>query len=183
VIRIGAFAALLGVSNGAYAQSCITRAEAHSLVQFVLPNIITGIRDKCAATASGGGFLKTSGTTLAQRYKAGSTLAWPKARPVALRLSGDMSKLLSSMPDDAMKSLAGDYVGGAVTKEFPAENCAPIDRVMEAVAPLPAENMAMLMVTLLDWQGKAAKPGGATQTGLKICSIEPVAATITPLSK
>jgi hypothetical protein len=186
LIKVGGMLALLGLPSGGYAQTaqtCVTRAEAHSLVQFVLPELITGIRDKCAAAPGGGGFLKASGATLAQRYKPGSLLAWPKAKPVALRLSGDMSKLLSSLPDDAMKKLAGNYVGGTVTKEFPAENCAPIDRVMEAVAPLPAENMAMLMVTLLDWQGKAAPPVAGKQAGLKICSLEPVPATLSPLSK
>jgi hypothetical protein len=186
VHRIAAGLALFAMPATAQAQAaqtCVTRTEAHSLVQFVLPDLITGIRDKCAAAPGGGGFLKASGASLAQRYRPGSLQAWAKAKPVALRLSGDMSKLLATLPDDAMKKLAGNYVGGTVTKEFPAENCAPIDRVMEAVAPLPAENMAMLMVTLLDWQGKAAAPVAGKQAGLKICSLEPVPATISPLSK
>ncbi len=187
LIQLGSVLALISLPALAQAQaapSCVTRGEAQSLMQFVLPDVITGMRDKCAKTLGGGAYLPKSGAVLAQRYKPGATQAWPKAKPIALRLAGDMAKLLSAMPDDAMKTLASNLVGSAVAKELPPENCGSIDRVMEAVAPLPSENMAKLMVTLMEMQTQGAKAvPGQKPSALKICSIEPVPAIITPASK
>lgn len=187
MVRIGALLAVFGLPGMAQAQTvqtCVTRAEAQNLMQFVLPDVITGMRDKCGKTLPATAYLPKSGGVLAQRYKPGAAQAWPKAKPIALRLAGDMAKLLASMPDEAMKTLAGSFVGTAVAKEVPSENCGSIDRVMEAVAPLPPENMARLMVTLMEMQGQMSKPAtGQPPAALKICSIEPVSPTLSPASK
>ena len=187
MLKTGVFLAMLGLPFAAHAQTaqtCVTRTEAQSLVQFVLPDAITGIRDKCATTLSPSGFLSKSGSELAKRYKPGAALAWPKAKPVALRMAGDMSKLISAMPDEGLRILASNFVSAAVAKELPVEKCAPVDRVMEAVAPLPPENMAMLIVTLMEFQNKPAKPvPGKDGSSLTICSIMPTPATVTIGSK
>ena len=166
------------------AAACVTRTEAQNLVQFVLPDTITGIRDKCASTLSPTAFLTRSGGILAERYKPGAAQAWPKAKPVALRVAGDAASLLSAVPDPALKTLAGNFVSASVARELPVEKCGTIDRVMEAVAPLPPANMAMLIVTLMELQSKPTQVAAPTKTGgLTICSIAPTPAAISTGSK
>lgn len=187
ILKPAALLALLSLPAAVQAQtaaSCVTRTEAQSLIQFVLPDAITGVRDKCAPNLSSDAFLTRSGADLAQRYKPGATQAWPKAKPVALRMAGDAAKLLSALPDEATRALASNLVSSAVAKEVPVERCGAIDRLMEAVAPLPPANMAMLIVTLMEFQPKSGQTTSAPKAnGLTICSIAPAAASISSASK
>ncbi len=130
---------------------CLTPKEGQALITFALPDVVTGITDKCAPVAGPSSFLATSGRTLASSYRATSNAAWPVARPAIRKLAGENGQLLDLMSDDALKSFAGAFAATAVVKQISPERCNDIDRIMKVTAPLPPENMSMLVGIMLEF--------------------------------
>ncbi len=129
---------------------CLTPKEGQALITFALPDVVTGITDKCAPMAGPSSFLATSGRALASTYRATSNAAWPTARPAIRKLAGENGALLDMMPDDAFKSFAGAFAATVVVKQISPERCNDIDRIIRATSPLPPDNMSMLVGIMLE---------------------------------
>lgn len=129
---------------------CLTPKEGQALITFALPDVVTGITDKCAPVTGSSSFLATSGRALASTYRASSNAAWPTARPAIRKLAGENGSLLDLMPDDALKSFAGAFAATLVVKQIAPERCSDIDRVLKATSPLPPDNMSMLVGIMLE---------------------------------
>jgi hypothetical protein len=158
------------------ASSCLTPAEAQAIVRVALPDIIGGVSDKCKANLAGTSFILQSGPGMIARYRSSANAAWGAAKPAMTKIAGDQASFLANLPDDAVKPLLSALVSGEIGKGIKPEQCGKIDNLMAAVAPLPAENMADLVVAIA---GLTAKEGKASK--INIC--EAPASIPAPISR
>ena len=132
------------------APNCITPRDAQALISFALPEVINGVVAKCAPLNGPSSFLAASGNALAERYRTASEAAWPLAKPVIRRLAGTRAGLIDLPPAESLKAFSAKFASTAVVREIKPELCGDIDRVMRVVAPLPPENMSMLVGIMLE---------------------------------
>jgi len=153
------------------ASQCLTAKEAHGLISFALPDIITSISNKCASTLGPVGYLSRSGKNLASRYRASAALSWPTAK-LAMRkfIDADIS-FLNNMPDDTLKGFLAAGVSTAVVKDINPSKCGDIDRIANVLAPLPAENMSQLVGIVLELSARppAQAAFAKTKAPFSIC--------------
>lgn len=132
------------------AKQCLTPKEAQGLITFALPDVITGVANKCSPSLPPKSYLSTNGADLAARYRAATAPNWPVAKQAMRKFIELDSDMMAALPDDALKGFFGAGVSTAIVKEIKLEQCGDIDRLMQVVAPLPPENMSALVGILLE---------------------------------
>jgi len=136
-------------ATGAYAaqatpQPCFTTGEAESVVTLLVPPSIRLAATICRPTLGSGSYFATRGEALAQRFDAESGNAWPIALLAVRKVSG------MNLPDsDTLKPLVMALVGAALTSKIKPEGCRELDRALATLDPLPAHNMAQLLVQFI----------------------------------
>lgn len=164
--QIATLLALAAVPQMAMAQAtpCLTQAEAKSLAQFALPDILTSVISTCKATLPASAFLVRSGPDLVTRYRTEGASSWPGAKAAIIKLAGEQGAMLKALPDEAVKPLIGAGISGSLGNAIKPKSCDAVDRGLAALAPLPLSNMADLTTMLIELGGdKAGK------SPLKIC--------------
>ncbi|MCF2514203.1 hypothetical protein LVY65_03850 [Sphingomonas sp. G124] len=146
-------ATLLALSLGSAtiaspAENCVSEAEAVAVFAAMMPDMIDGLRGKCAAHLPANAYLVASGDALIARYKVLADQRWPAAKIAFGRIAGD-EEMTSKMPDQYLRPLIGSVVGSELIKDFKVEDCPGADRIVESLAPLPPENVAVLVGTIV----------------------------------
>jgi hypothetical protein len=129
-------------------ENCVSEAEAVAVFAAMMPDMIDGLRGKCAAHLPANAFLVASGDALIARYKVLADQRWPAAKLAFGRIAGD-EELTSKMPDQYLRPLIGSVVGSELIKDIKIEDCAGANRIVESLAPLPPENVATLVGTIV----------------------------------
>ena len=149
---------------------CLTPAEFASMARYALPSVITGAAERFAANLPATAYLKRSGAQLAGRYATGKVAAWPSAKAAFLKLStwtnADAGRLLQTLPDPSLQQMADGVLAGMVAQHLPVDRCAPVDRLVNLLSPLPPESTAELIVLGV---GLGAKAGRAKVGKVSIC--------------
>lgn len=114
----------------------------------VLPDLIDGLRDKCAANLPASAFLTTNADAMVARFKVVADDRWPTAKLAFTRIAGQ-EDMADKLPDEYFKPMLGAMVGAELVKDIKADDCPGIDRVVESLSPLPAENVAALIGAIL----------------------------------
>ncbi len=163
--------ALPAAATAQSAKQCLTPKEAHGLISFALPDIITSISSKCAPSLGPDGFLTRSGKDLSDRYRAAAAPSWPSAKLALRKFVGPEAEFLDSMPDEALKGFFGAGVSTSIVKDVKPEQCGDIDRVLKLLSPLPPENMSQLVGILLEMgaRPKAQAAAAKTKAPFSIC--------------
>ena len=145
-----AFAAWASLgATGAYAaqaapQPCFTTVEAESVVTLLAPASIRLAATICRPTLGSGSYFAMHGEALAERFDAEGGNAWPIALVAVRKVSG------MNLPDaEAVKPLLMALVGAALASKIKPEGCRELDRVLGTLDPLPAHNMAQLLVQFI----------------------------------
>lgn len=149
------------------ARPCLTRVEAGDLALFVLPAFIEGAGRKCRPALSAGAFFDIGAGTLAQRLRSESGNRWTAARAAIEKLSGE--RLPTFFGEDMTRRMAEAAGATALIKEIDTEDCGKLDQALGALAPLPADNFARLLVLLIE-AGAKEEPAKAL---FRLCPAEP----------
>lgn len=163
-----AIAAMLAMTGNAVAaeKPCLQAAEAQALLTAVLPGTLDAVADRCRPVLPAGSTMAESARAMADRYQPDADAAWPLAReafgklssPAALRLFGD----------EGARKLLVTGVSSAIANDLKPESCVTVARFIDALEPLPARNMAMLVGALIDI-GASQKAGEIDKAPFKIC--------------
>jgi hypothetical protein len=174
--RLALFAACVAVPVQVSAQECVQPAEAQALMQFAMPDILEGIMKQCQAHLTPTGFVAKSGATMVTRYRIGSDAKWPLAKTAFFKIAGkDSSGLaMQAMPDSVLKGLITFGVTAKATNEISSDDCGKVERLMEALSPLPPENTASVITLILEIGSSKNEKGNG---GLKMCTATSAAAT------
>lgn len=93
------------------------------------------------------------------RYKVHADQRWPVAKLAFGRMTGQQ-EMADKLPDEFFRPMLGSMVGSELVKDVKAQDCSGADRIIESLAPLPPENVAVLMGAILALAGKDGKSDG-----------------------
>jgi hypothetical protein len=169
-------AAALAMPAQAAAQTasapCLSGAEVRALATFAMPSALNGLIDHCGPQVGAGGFMSTQGRSLVANYAARKDAAWPEARKAFFRLAGskkdadETTAMMEKLPDGALQPFVEGLIGGMVGAKLKPGQCVIADKLLRLLAPLPPENTAELLGTILELAEGDKKSGPA---GLAIC--------------
>jgi hypothetical protein len=141
-------------------QACVQPADLSDAVVYAMPIAFDATRTACANRLTRNGFVATRGEAYIAQFRAGQERAWPgalrllktyMAEPGKAGESGmDVGAMLSGMPPETLRPFVDALVGQMIAEEIKGESCGKIERGLELVSPLPAENMGGLIAFLAE---------------------------------
>lgn len=143
-------------------QACINPADLSDAVIYAMPMAFDAARTTCTNRLSKNGFMATKGDAFIAPYRTAQNTAWPgalrvikafmadKARGEDGADTADMSAMIASMPESALRPLIDAFVGQMIAEKIKPASCSKIERGIELVSPLPAENVGGLATFLIE---------------------------------
>ena len=129
-------------------EDCVTEAEGAAIMAAMMPDLITGLGNKCAAHLPANSYLVQNGKALADRYKLLADQRWPTAKLAFGRMTGE-PEMADKLPDEFFRPMLGSMVGSELVKGVTPQDCSGANRIVENLAPLPPENVANLVGAIL----------------------------------
>ncbi|HEX8579624.1 MAG TPA: hypothetical protein VF655_08525 [Allosphingosinicella sp.] len=175
MIKSLAIAALLAAPTTVSAQ-CVTRQQIADAAMTLTPYAVEAITEKCRAHVSATSFLAAKGTALHDRLAAEGAGREASAAKAILAIMGpDVPPIKDS---ESLVKVMGSMVSGMMVADLPIESCEEISGMLEAISPLPAQNIGLLAASAagLVSEGQKAPAGkakGAKAKGqFEICKDE-----------
>lgn len=169
-VKLGLFAALIAFPVQASAGRCVTAAEANAFMSFAMPDVLDGVLQQCRSHVAVTGFFSKSGAGLVEKYRRGQDSHWPGAKAAFFKIADNDPGVasLKIMPDSVVKPLVSFGATAKATNEIKSDDCGKIERMVEAMAPLPPENTATIVSALLEIA--ATRSTNKAANGLAICA-------------
>lgn len=162
-----ALASIASLAQAQAAAACVSRAEANALFASTLPDVMEGVRNKCASSLPLSAFLTTQGPALVARYRASASGDWALARSGFVKIMGSKGdtedKLVTALPDQALQGLLSTAFSLVVANDIKVKDCPDIDRFVAALSPLPAANVAEIVT------GPISMGGSGKSEPFQIC--------------
>lgn len=156
--------ALPTMATAQTAKQCLTPKEAQGLVSFALPDIITSISTKCAPSLGPDSYLSRSGADLAGRHRVVAETSWPSAKLAVRKFMDTDVTFLNSLSDDVLKGMLTAGISTAIVKDVKTTQCRDINRIVQVLAPLPAENMSQLVGIVLELSSRPPAQAAVAKT-------------------
>ncbi|MCR9180662.1 MAG: hypothetical protein NXH71_10595 [Erythrobacteraceae bacterium] len=170
----------LATANAAHAQQqdCVGSADLGDTVLYAMPIAYDAVSTTCARQLKADGFIARDGGAFINNFRARQDSAWPGAFRLLKtfmaqnnaekgKSDADMTALLSALPEENLRPFVDGLVGQMIAKEIKPDSCGKIERGMELLSPLPADNLAGLMAFIAEI---------ADIKNPSICSADPAAA-------
>jgi len=152
--KLAAGAALLGLSAQVAAQpACLTSAEAETVIQAMLPSLITNVSEQCGAYLPANANLIARSQSLSERYTPAADAARNEASGIALRILDDGEAVQALDNDSGGELILGILEMGiavAMADAMDATSCPIANRVFTALDPLPSRNFSSLLALLIE---------------------------------
>lgn len=152
--KLAAGAALLGMSAQVAAQpACLTNAEAETMIQAMLPTLISNVSEQCSAHLPANANLIARSQSLGERYTPAAEAARAQAAGLALRILDDGEAVQMLDNDSGGDLVLGIFEMGiavAMAEAMDVTSCAIADRVFTALEPLPSRNFSSLLTLLIE---------------------------------
>lgn len=141
---------------------CLTSREATAVAAYAMPSVIFGMVQRCAPVLGKDSWMARSGNDLAGRYAERKLAVWPEAKAAILKVAGGsgdpMMDMVKAMPDESLRPFADSLVVAGITEKLPTNRCAPINRFLSLISPLPPESTAELVALTLGVLSRTDKP-------------------------
>ena len=158
---IGATWLALAATASAAAQpspgACLTASEVTDLAQVVLPEAIGAAGVACASVLPASAAIRQTNGAMLTRYRSEADRAWPQAKRAIGKIGGvEGTAMLDS---ELVRPLLTTMLVAEVTKTIHVRDCASIERIVTALAPLPPRNTADVaaQILMLTIQAKARR--------------------------
>ncbi|MGB3455923.1 MAG: hypothetical protein WBG08_07890 [Litorimonas sp.] len=139
--------------------SCVTRAEAQAVVAYLMPDLVRRVGEQCRGALGPAAYLSMQGEALATEMTPLAEQSGPEALGVLEQFTG------TPLPDnDFLLELGRLAIADGIAKELDAPTCGRVDRLVEALAPLPPRNRVDVFALVLE-VGVNDDPGSA----VKVC--------------
>lgn len=132
---------------------CLQQREAEELVVFALPVLVDVIDTTCGVGSQ------------AANYRSESDAAWPGAKGVFGRVTDN--SIMSLLDDKTLREMLNEAVAKAAGKAIKPRSCAAVGRMLTALSPLPARNVARVVVAVIELNEANLK------LPLKLCPAQP----------
>ena len=146
--------AFVPMQQAAHAQDMSDMAEEDlsALVRFALPSVFQRVQIMCEPELPADSYIFTNGDDLEARFADAADGSFAAAQDAILQLGGaddpGVTELMAQMPPEVMAPFMSEIIAGKVAQELPVSACAPINRTMELLDPLPTQNFADLVAYL-----------------------------------
>ena len=156
--RLAATLALLSTSQlqaatPAPARPCMTPAELHGMVAYMLPSAMSTLIDRCRPALPAGASLLVHGGQLVTEFEAGRAAAFPLARRAFAKFSdiGDKNTtaIMLTMPEVTLRPIVDETLSNKFVGSIAVKDCADIDRIFSTLEPLPAGNIIDLITQVV----------------------------------
>ena len=148
MIGLTMMTSLAATSTTVTTELCLTEVEGTAVFAAMLPDLIDGLRDKCASQLPANSYLAVNGDALVARYKVVADDRWPTAKLAFARIAGGKD-MADKLPDEFFRPMLGVMIGAELVKDIKPADCGGVDRVVQNLSPLPAENVAALIGAIL----------------------------------
>jgi hypothetical protein len=163
MIQIFAAAALLLASAPAAVKpgKCLPAGAVRDMAIVAMPYVVESLAERCKAHLPAQAFLTGRGSDFAARIRSESEGRVSGAAAAIRAMAGDdMPKLKN---DAAFVAVAAEMAGAMATEKVKPESCAQANSLIEALSPLPAENIGNALTAIV------ALGTAGDKTGPKIC--------------
>jgi hypothetical protein len=159
-------------------QACVNAADLGDAVLYAMPIAYDAVGTSCARQLKTDGFIARDGARFIQTFRDKQNQAWPGAfRLIKTFMAqdkaaeggsqGDMTAMISALPEESLRPFVDGLVGQMIAEEIKPDSCGKIERGLELLAPLPADNIAGLFAFVAEL---------ADVKNPQICSANPPAA-------
>jgi len=153
--------------------SCVTGEEVEALALVMMPEALTAVAQACTASLPESALLRRTGAQIFERYRALSAPSMARAQQAFAKISGSKAKDVSEIGMETMKAM----VVPMLTEAIEPKDCTAINHMIELLEPLPPENMAGMISTILqlvarkeaDNRQKIETTGPETKSSPDIC--------------
>lgn len=137
-------------------ENCVSEAEGAAIMAALMPDLIKGLGDKCGAHLPANAYLVQNGKALSARYKILADQRWPTAKVAFGRMTGE-PEMAEKLPDEFFRPMLGSMVGSELVKDVSPQDCGGANRIVESLAPLPPENVAVLIGAIMTLADKGQR--------------------------
>lgn len=148
--RLAALAAGLSLTAAApvAAKPCLSIGEAQALAMVTLPDAVESARLRCKASLPATSALTQSGQIISSRWKI-------EAAPFASEAEQALDKIspfpiTAILGADAARKAARQVILREISARLDPRDCPSASEIIDALSPLPARNVARVMIALLD---------------------------------
>jgi hypothetical protein len=158
-----ALAALATAHTAQAQQACVAMEDLGDTLLYAMPIAYDAVSTSCQRELKPDGFLARKGDAFIDKFRARQDSAWPgalrmlktfMAQDAAAKGKGnsdaDITAMIASLPEASLRPFVDGLVGQMIAKEIKPESCGKIERGIELVSPLPAENVAGLLTFIID---------------------------------
>jgi hypothetical protein len=172
IAHAAAVALLLAQPGAAPPRPCLTTAELGDLAVVALPDVLDGFARNCSAHLPATAFLRSGASGFMEKLRAGGATR----RDTALAALGRVAppNLRAQISTEAGLKMMTGVLTGQMSSRLNPKTCGELSRFTESLAPLPAENVAMMFSSMAGFFMAMRPPpaaGGAGQgrQGPPIC--------------
>lgn len=161
IAPLAALAALASAQAAeAQQKACIAPADLADAVTYAMPIAFDAVRKTCANRLARSGFVANGGEAFIAQFRSRQSAAWPGAlRTLRVFMAGqeeggtDVGALIAGMPEASVRPFVDGLVGQLLGEEIKPQDCAKIERGLELISPMPAENVGPLVAFLVELAG------------------------------
>ncbi|MCL9982069.1 MAG: hypothetical protein NBV60_02815 [Erythrobacter sp.] len=171
-LALAALATATTTTAQAQQQACVNAADLGDAVLYAMPIAYDAVGTSCARQLKADGFMARDGAGFVERFRAKQDAAWPGAFRLiktfmaqeggeAGSSDADMTAMIAALPEESLRPFVDGLVGQMIAEEIKPDSCGKIERGMELLAPLPADNLAGLfafVAELADLKSPAVCP-------------------------
>jgi hypothetical protein len=128
--------------------ACISKAQVRDMVMVLSPYLIDALARKCGPALPPAAFLNSGAKPMSARLRAESAGREASAANAFRAFAGD--KVPPVDDQAALLTVMGQMLGGLATAKLPVDKCAGISSMIEAMSPLPAQNLGQLFASGLE---------------------------------
>ena len=140
-------ALLLAQSAATPAKPCVPRDGVRDAVMVLAPHLVEAVAGKCKPHLPATAWLASRGGDLVTRMKAESAGRAASAAGAVRAIAGD--KLPDLKDSEALMTVGAQFAGLAATENLEPQMCPEMSNLVEALAPLPSENMGRALLSVL----------------------------------
>lgn len=138
-------------------QACVSPADLSDAVTYAMPIAFDAVRTTCASRLDRRGFVAARGEAYIAQFRARQATAWPGAlRMLRVFMAGedtggtDVGALIAGMPAETVRPFVDGLISQLLTEEIKPQDCARIERGIEVMSPMPADNLGPLIAFIVE---------------------------------
>ncbi|MEE4200567.1 hypothetical protein [Erythrobacter sp.] len=151
-----ALAGLVALAGAQPAQAqqpiCVQSADLSDTVTYALPLAYDAAMRSCAASYGADSFMRTGAPAFVEGFRALQDDSWPgtfrflRTFMAAEASGGDpaINAMIATLPEENLRPFVDGLVVQMIGGEIKPDSCGAIERGMELLSPLPAQNVAGL---------------------------------------